>query len=59
MLRAKAATREVVDKVPQHDKPYLIFNVDESGLTLSGRPKSCVSEERYEIPTSIDWWKRQ
>ena len=54
MVRSKAATPEVInhwfqqclkltlDELGLHDKPQCIFNVDESGFPLSGRPAHIV-----------------
>ena len=65
MVRAKAATREVVDhwfieclkpaleKLNLLDKPHLIFNVDESGLPLSGRPNHVLVRRGMKSPQAL------
>ena len=65
MVRAKAATHEVVnhwftqclkptlDRLKLHDQPQCIFNVDESGFPLSGRPAHIVCKKGMKSLQSI------
>ena len=65
MVRAKAATSDVVDhwffeclqpvldKLQLQDKPQCIFNVDESGFPLSGRPAHIICKRGTKSPQTI------
>ena len=65
MVRAKVATPEVInhwfqqclkltlDELGLHDKPQCIFNVDESGFPLSGRPAHIVCKRGIKSPQAI------
>ena len=65
MVRAKAATQEVVDhwfleclkptldKLNLTSKPHCIFNVDESGFPISGRPTHVITKRGMKSPQAI------
>ena len=65
MVRAKAATPKLIDHwfnqwlKPTHDslkiggKPKCIYNVDESGFPLSGRPAHLICKRVMKSPQSI------
>ena len=67
MVRAKAATSDIVDHwffqclkpvlddLQLHEKPQCIFNVDESGFPLSGRPAHVIcKKKRHKVTTSYN-----
>ena len=65
MVRAKAATPHVInhwfldclkptlDELGLHNKPQCIFNVDESGFPLSGRPAHIICKRGVKYPQAI------
>ena len=65
IVRAKAATSDVVDHwffqclkpvlydLQLHEKPQCIFNVDESGFPLSGRPAHVICKKGTKSPQAI------